>query len=470
MQDSIVLYPSPGIGHLIGMVEFGRFLLHHYPSFSITILITTPPTNLGSTAPYIRHISTKTPSIIIHHLPIISLPPSSTLLLEILHLNNPNVHHILNTISLTTNIRAFIIDFFCTPALDVATSLNIPTYYFFPSGGAGLAVLLHFPIIHNTTTKSFIDLNTHIYFPGVPPIPASDMPEPLLDRTSSPYQYFLDMATHMQKSKGIIVNTFEALEARAIKAISDGICIPNGPTPPVYAIGPLIADNYQTGGADDDAAKCLTWLNSQPSRSVIFLSFGSLGLFSAAQLKEIAIGLENSGHRFLWVLRSPPTEDTSKHLEVPPDPILNLDDLLPEGFMERTKDRGLVVQSWAPQIAVLSRESVGAFVTHCGWNSVLEAVCAGVPMIGWPLYAEQRMNRVFLLEEMKLAIPMDDSKDGFVSSTEVEKRVRQMMDSEEGKALRERVMVMRDAAMAAKSEGGSSRVGLAKLAESWNRY
>ncbi|XP_043696217.1 anthocyanidin 5,3-O-glucosyltransferase-like [Telopea speciosissima] len=137
--------------------------------------------------------------------------------------------------------------------------------------------------------------------------------------------------------------------------------------------------------------------------------------------------------------------------------------------MKRTKDRGMVVKSWAPQVAVLSRESVGGFVTHCGWNSVLEAASAGVPMIAWPLYAEQRMNQVFLVEEMKLAIPMDDSNDGFVSSAEIEKRVRQMMDSEEGKAIRERVMVMRHAAKAAKSEGGSSRVALAELAESWKQ-
>ncbi|KAJ4972682.1 hypothetical protein NE237_005856 [Protea cynaroides] len=412
MKDSIVLYSSPGIGHLICMVEFGRLLLHHYPSFTINILIITPPSS--HTIPYIHRISTSTPSIIFINLPTISLPPSSTnhesgLPFDLIRLNNPNVHHALNTISLTSTIRALVIDFFCSPALDIASSLNISTYYFLPSGVAGLVVLLYFPIIHNTTTKSFKDLNTHLHFPGVPPIPPCDMPQAMLDRTSSTYKFFLDMATHMQKSKGIIVNTFETLEPTAIKAISDGIC----PSPPVYTIGPLIADNDQTGG-DNDATKCLMWLDSQPSCSVIFLCFGSFGLFSPAQLKEIAVGLEKSGHRFLWVVRSPPPQD--------PD----FDVLLPERFMERTKDRA------------------------------------------WPLYAEQRMNRVFLME-MKLAIPMDEGKDGFVSAAEVEKRVRQMMDSEEGKALRDRVMVMRDAAKAAMSDGGSSCVALAELTESWMR-
>ncbi|KAL0318075.1 UNVERIFIED_CONTAM: UDP-glycosyltransferase 88A1 [Sesamum angustifolium] len=113
------------------------------------------------------------------------------------------------------------------------------------------------------------------------------------------------------------------------------------------------------------------------------LGYRSLGLFSAAQLKEIAVGLERSGQRFLWVVRSPPSDDKSKLYLRPPEP--DLDSLLPAGFLDRTKDRGLVLKSWAPQVAVLNHESVGGFVTHCGWNSVLESVCAAVPMVAWPL-------------------------------------------------------------------------------------
>lgn len=143
----------------------------------------------------------------------------------------------------------------------------------------------------------------------------------------------------------------------------------------------------------------------------MFLCFGSRGLFKAEQLKDIAIGLQNSGDRFLWVVRNAPIED------------------LPEGFMDRTKDKGLVVKSWCPQVVVLSHTSVGGFVSHCGWSSVHEAVRGGVPMLAWPLIAEQRLNRVVMVEEMKLAMVFDELKDGFVSSTELEKRVRELMDS-----------------------------------------
>ncbi|RVW94580.1 UDP-glycosyltransferase 88B1 [Vitis vinifera] len=448
MEIVVVLYPSPGMGHLVSMVELGKLILKHHPSFSIIIFIVTPPYNTGSTAPYIARVSSSTPSITFHHLPpslslsiLFSSPNHETLTFELLRLNNHNVHQALCP----------------SPTIPL-----ISCYYFFTSGANCLACFAYLHTIHQNTSKSFKELNTHIHIPGLPPIPASDMAKPILDRTDKAYEFFLDMSFHLPKSAGIIVNTFEVLEARALKAISDGLCDPQSPTPPIFCIGPLIAADDRLGG---DMPECLTWLDSQPKRSVLFLCFGSLGLFSAEQLKEIAIGLERSGQRFLWVVRSPPNEDQSKRFLAPPDPDLDL--LLPDGFLDRTKDRGLVVKSWAPQVAVLNHESVGGFVTHCGWNSLLEALCAGVPMVAWPLYAEQRFNRVILVEEMKLALPMEELEDGFVKASEIEKRARQLMESEEGKSIRNQIMVMKEAAEAAMSDGGSSRVALMKLVQSW---
>ncbi|OVA18915.1 UDP-glucuronosyl/UDP-glucosyltransferase [Macleaya cordata] len=140
---------------------------------------------------------------------------------------------------------------------------------------------------------------------------------------------------------------------------------------------------------------------------------------------------------------------------------------MPDGFLVRTKDRGLVLKSWAPQVSILNHKSVGGFVTHCGWNSILEAVCAGIPMVAWPLYAEQRLNKMLLVEEMKLALSIDESKGGFVSAAELEKRVKGLMDSEEGKALRENILMMSEAAKAAIGEGGSSHGTLKELTKSW---
>ncbi|XP_075648891.1 anthocyanidin 5,3-O-glucosyltransferase-like [Castanea sativa] len=468
MEDVIVLYPSPGRGHLISMVELGKFILKHHPSFSITILILSEPnTNTNSTAPqyvassttqYIATVNSTTPSITFHRLPPISeVPPSTSSFVElnylIPHLNNQNLHQTLKTISQTSKLKAFIIDFFCDAAFEVATTLDIPTYYFFTSSPSGLATFLYRPTLHIKLDKSLKDLgSTLLDIPGLPPIQASDLPDNWKDRTSKVYEYSLNAATHMAKSNGLVLNTFDLLETKSIKAISDGLCVPDGPTPPIFCIGPLISSNNQNG----DDHECLNWLNSQPNRSVVFLCFGSLGLFSAKQLKEIAVGLENSGQRFLWVIRNPPPDNEK-------DP--NLDELLPKGFLERTKDKGFVVKQWVPQVAVLSHDSVGGFVTHCGWNSVLEAVWCGVPMVGWPLYAEQRLNRVVLVEEIKLALCLNESEDGFVSATELEKRVKELMASEVGREVRERISILRDESVAAMKEGGSSHVALTKFAQ-----
>nr|XP_043617571.1 UDP-glycosyltransferase 88B1-like [Erigeron canadensis] len=460
---TIVLYPSPGMGHLISMVELGKLVTKHHPSYSIIVLTLIPSFNTGATAAYVRHVSATFPAITFHHLPDIPLDPllypsMEAIIFDLIRRSNPNVERALTSISLSSNISAFVIDLFCTPAMPIAEKLNMDVYYFFTSGACCLALFLYFPTIHKNTTKSFKDVNTLIRAPGLPPIPPLAMVTPLLDRTCSDYSDFLVFSEHLPKSKGIIINTFESLEPKAIKAIIDGECVSGGLTPPLYCIGPLVA-----GG--DGLHECLNWLNSQPSRSVVYLCFGSLGVFSSDQLKEIAIGLEKSGHRFLWVVRTPPSNKKEDRFVRPPEP--DLDMLLPEGFVNRTKDKGLVVKTWAPQVAVLNHESIGGFVTHCGWNSVLEAVTAGVPMVAWPLYAEQKFNKVVLVEDMKLAIPMDESDGGMVSAKEVEKRVRQLMEGEEGQALKEVAKARQKEAAMAMADCGSSRAALAKLVALW---
>ena len=120
----------------------------------------------------------------------------------------------------------------------------------------------------------------------------------MLVRTTREYECFIEFFSQMPNSAGIIVNTFESLESKALKAISNGLCLPDRRTPPIFCIGPLIASDDHRGGGDGDVHECLTWLDSHPSQSVVFLCFGSLGLFSAEQLKEVAVGLERSGQRF----------------------------------------------------------------------------------------------------------------------------------------------------------------------------
>uniref|UniRef100_J3MKQ1 UDP-glycosyltransferases domain-containing protein n=1 Tax=Oryza brachyantha TaxID=4533 RepID=J3MKQ1_ORYBR len=342
------------------------------------------------------------------------------------------------------SVRALVLGMFCFRALDVAAELGLPAYFFYPSGGGAVAVLLHLPSMHPRVNDA--GLATAARQPG----------------------NFLRMSELMAESSGIILNTFEWLETRAVHALKDGLCVPRGrATPPVYCVGPLVSGG---GGGGATEHECLRWLDAQPDQAVVFLSFGSRGTFPKKQLDEIAAGLERSGQRFLWVVRSPTVaindsngEDGALAGAPPLEP--DLDALLPAGFLERTEGRGLVVRSWAPQVEVLRHRATGTFVTHCGWNSTLEAVTAGVPLLCWPLYAEQRLNKVLIVEGMELGAEIEGYDEETVAAEEVEAKVRWVMESDGGHALRRRAAAAKDAAARALEEGGTSYVAVSDFVE-----
>ncbi|CAL5080102.1 unnamed protein product [Urochloa decumbens] len=177
-----------------------------------------------------------------------------------------------------------------------------------------------------------------------------------------------------------------------------------------------------------------------------------LGFLTAEQVSEAAAGLERSGQRFLWALRAPPAAAGELRL--------------PEGFLERTKDRGLVWTSWAPQREVLAHRAVGGFVTHCGWNLVLQALWSGVPMAPWPLYAEQHLNAFEIVASMGVAVRMDvdRKRNNFVEAGEVARVVRCLVrgddEEEDGRRARKRVAEMRGACHRTVVQGGSSHASL----------
>ena len=211
--------------------------------------------------------------------------------------------------------------------------------------------------------------------------------------------------------------------------------------------------------------ECVRWLDAQPPASVVLLCFGSMGFSTAAQAHEIAHGLERSGHRFLWALRGPPAAGAGPGQPSDAD----LGELLPEGFLERTKEKGLVWPTKAPQKEILAHAAVGGFVTHGGWNSTLESLWFGVPMVPWPLYAEQHLNAFTLVAYMGVAVAMevDRKRNNFVAASELERAVKALMerDSEEGKRAREKAAEMKAACRKAVEEGGSSYSALGRLSE-----
>lgn len=170
-------------------------------------------------------------------------------------------------------------------------------------------------------------------------------------------------------------------------------------------IGPLLPASY----VNDDTLKeeseetdpCMLWLNNQPPNSVLYISFGSSATHSAPQLRELAQGLEASGCSFLWLVR-PPNAPGISAASGAPRPV---SEFLPPGFEERVRGRGMIYSGWAPQPRILKHPAVGGFLSHCGWNSTLEAVCAGVPMLAWPIGAEQHLNRRYTCSFLCVHLP-----------------------------------------------------------------
>jgi hydroquinone glucosyltransferase len=260
-----------------------------------------------------------------------------------------------------------------------------------------------------------------------------------------------------RKADGILVNSFDALESGAAKVFAQK----EPGRPPVYTIGPLIR-----GPKKEEGAECLKWLDEQPKGSVLFVSLGSVGTLTATQWAELALGLEASGQRFLFVVRSPSDTDINDaYIKVgsTDDPLV----YLPEGFAGRTKGVGLVVPWWAPQIEVLAHRATGGFLSHCGWNSTLESVVNGVPMIAWPLFAEQKQNAVMLVEGEKVALRLAAAEGGMVTREEVARVVKELMQGEEGKKVRGRVRELQEAAAKALADDGSSDRAIAEVATRW---
>ena len=236
--------------------------------------------------------------------------------------------------------------------------------------------------------------------------------------------------------------------------------------PPVYPIGPIT----HTGPSDPKSGcECLLWLDKQPPNSVLYVSFGSGGTLCQEQINELALGLELSRHKFLWVnLRAPNDRASATYFSdggLVDDPL----HFLPLGFIERTKGQGLVMCGWAPQVEVLGHKSIGAFLTHCGWNSVLESVVHGVPMMAWPLFAEQRTNAALVTDGLKVAVRpnVDTSGNSVVVKEEIVKLIKSLMEGLVGEEIRRRMKELQKFAECAVMKDGSSTRTICKLAHKW---
>ncbi|KAK3127105.1 hypothetical protein QOZ80_7AG0568370 [Eleusine coracana subsp. coracana] len=477
---ALVLLPEWGSGHLAPMLESCKRVLLHGGgrAFSITLLVMRPPTAEASSEveEHVRREQAAFSGLEIgfHRLPAVD-PPKDAVGVEEFIARYVTAHapHVRDAVAgMSRPVAALVLDMFAAPLVDVARGLGVPSYVFMSSTGALLALMLHLPVLRDAADGEEGD-DAAMRVPGLPsPLPAAAVPGFVADRKSPNFEWFARLGERFADATGIIANTADELEPGPLAAVAEGACVPPGrPTPPVYPIGPVLSlgakKDCSSEAPPSSSHECVAWLDAQPAASVVFLCFGSMGWFEPPQVAEICAALERSGHRFLWVLRGPPGDgggapDGSEH---PTD--ADLDALLPEGFLERTKGRGLVWPTWAPQKEILAHAAVGGFVTHGGWNSVLESLWHGVPMIPWPLYAEQHLNAFELVSVMGVAVAMevDRDRDNFVEAAELERAVRSLMggESEEGRKAREKAKEMMAVCRKAGEMGGSSYAALQRL-------
>jgi hypothetical protein len=269
-------------------------------------------------------------------------------------------------------------------------------------------------------------------------------------RTTDPndpvFKMVIEAVERAPTAAGIVVHSFDALEQEVLDALSPIL-------PHVYAIGPqqLLLnhspnDPLKSTGYSlwKEETECLNWLNSKAPNSVVYVNFGSITVITPQQLVEFGWGLANSKFMFLWIIR--------------PDLVVGDSSILPPELLEEIKGRGLIA-SWCPQEEVLNHSSIGGFLTHCGWNSIIESVCAGVPMLCWPFFGDQQTNCKYACNEWGIGMEIDNG----AKRGEVEKIVRELMEGNKGNKMKKKAMEWKKLAEEATGPHGSSSINLDNL-------
>ncbi|XP_078148776.1 indole-3-acetate beta-glucosyltransferase-like [Carex rostrata] len=274
---------------------------------------------------------------------------------------------------------------------------------------------------------------------GLPLMERADFPS--LAVKDGPYPTLTEVNLNQfngTKDDWVLFNSFDELETEAMTVLKDyfharaiGPCVPFLPR----ANGPGNTYGMSLLKPEDDM--CMKWLNGKPANSVVYVSFGSSVSLTNKQMEELAEGLRSSGKYFLWVVRAAEQKT------------------LPKGFVENPGDNGLVV-TWSQQLKVLANEAIGCFLTHCGWNSTLEAICFGVPMLAIPQWTDQPTNAKFIEEMWGTGLRAKAGEEGFVQRDEVMRCVEEIMDGEKGCQIRENAAKWKELAKLAVSDGGSS--------------
>lgn len=351
---------------------------------------------------------------------------------------------------------------------EVANKFKIPRYVF---QTVSCFTLYCSHTLNQTKIQESLVLDSDSFLiPNVPhKIEFTKAQLPFDSRKQSSQDHMKGMMDKIKKSqdlaRGTLINTFEELEPWYVdsykKVVNNVFCV--GPASLCNKKLDEMVDRGNKASIDEHS-NCLDWLDSMNPKSVIYACFGSLCHISFSQMKEIGLGLESSNVPFIWIIRGLNfTLEVEKWLR-------------DENFEEKVKGRGMIIRGWAPQVLILSHPSVGGFLTHCGWNSTLEGISCGVPMITFPMFAEQFYNEKFIANVLKIGVrvgvevstnPWNEEKNGvLVSKDQVKNAIDQLMDKGlEGEERRKRAKELAHFSKAAIQEEGSSYLNIKLLIE-----
>ncbi|KAH7524257.1 hypothetical protein FEM48_Zijuj06G0100100 [Ziziphus jujuba var. spinosa] len=471
LMPHIVIFPFMAEGHTLPLLDLSKAL----SSKNIKITIITTPSNSKSILQKIENH----PNI---NLTEISFPtvdglpkgcentsqlPSFDLYLPFListkKLKEP-FEQVLQSMKDSNALPVCVIsDFFLGFTLSVCQAYSVPRLVFHGMGVLSMSIsktaFVHAPHLESFNFSDRIDL-PGLNLPFV--LTKSDLPDGVVNAAdlNDPFIQFLSEVGEADiNSWGIIVNTFEELERSHIPPFE--AFYNNGAR--AWCVGPLFlyggCNNNNNKQNDNPSSTCCStmitnWLNEQAVSpgSVIYVSFGTQAEVCEAQLDEVALGLEESGHPFIWVVRSKTWNP-------------------PEGLEERIRGKGLIAREFVNQKEILWHRAVGGFLSHCGWNSVLESVTAGVPILAWPMIAEQNLNAKFVVEGLGAGVGMrinewESKGNGSVSVWRegICEGVKELMGGgEKGRNARERAEALGCVARRAVQEGGSSHRVLDQL-------
>lgn len=375
------------------------------------------------------------------------------------------------------SVSCFIFGSFMPGVYERAVELDIPSVFFWSQSAAVFSIYHNMALLEEKGFFPFKkvqpghkedDSKLVAYVPGVPPLFPADFPTFLhVEDTSNPILRM--MAAQLKivgECKTVVINSYHELEREAFAALQAGPIS-------VFAVGPLLSATQAQNSwldlgnksaveqilEDIDRDNSLRWLDKQSKDSVLYISFGTVGNPSPEIMKGIALGLKESKQRFIWVIRPASFYDSVSGTRTA---FKSAAEILPENFLEDTKDDGLVV-SWAPQQQLLGHASVGAFLSHCGWNSTLESLSNGVPMIALPRESDQPTNCKHVVDIWKVGMQVECIEDGSVECAEIVRVLEVMFRGEEGQEMRRRAKMLKDSARRASS--GSSRTDMLHFSE-----